>query len=287
MDGFAVAVELRKRIVEKTPSSLVRLGDGEAALLLAQDVSLHELSRCLKVWFGHRKVSFCEVEKMSMLLKGSLHSADIIGIPRVEQGELNICYQMLLDNLEQFIPTAKSLILTDAAIHRYLQYGLLFRYLLRDIPFLGLITSRDIRHRLSNTFGIKNIELHQIRGEATHPGRITLPHYPEGYERIMGNLSVPFKGAVYLVGAGWCGKIYCDLIKQQGGIAIDIGSIFDSWSNTPSRLLHPSHSLGTYKVNTQISKEKALKRYVKLLKFFNNKSPLPTAKTLSELPELW
>jgi hypothetical protein len=42
-------------------------------------------------------------------------------------------------------------------------------------------------------------------------------------------------GDAFLVGAGVLGKIYCDEIKARGGVALDIGSILDSWANIPSR----------------------------------------------------
>jgi len=37
-------------------------------------------------------------------------------------------------------------------------------------------------------------------------------------------------GRVYLVGAGILGKMYCDVIKQRGGVAIDIGAVIDGWA---------------------------------------------------------
>jgi hypothetical protein len=42
-------------------------------------------------------------------------------------------------------------------------------------------------------------------------------------------------GELYLVAAGIVGKIYCDMIKSLGGVAIDIGSVADLWMDVPSR----------------------------------------------------
>ena len=42
-------------------------------------------------------------------------------------------------------------------------------------------------------------------------------------------------GTTFLVGVGVLGKVYCDRIKGKGGVAIDIGSILDSWAMVPSR----------------------------------------------------
>jgi uncharacterized CHY-type Zn-finger protein len=53
-------------------------------------------------------------------------------------------------------------------------------------------------------------------------------HFPIVYERICKILSEQsLKGKLFLIGAGVLGKYYCHLVKQQGGIALDVGSIFD------------------------------------------------------------
>jgi hypothetical protein len=51
----------------------------------------------------------------------------------------------------------------------------------------------------------------------------------------MAEISVPFPGACYLIGAGLLGKIYADRIRQLGGIAIDIGALVDGWVGINSR----------------------------------------------------
>jgi hypothetical protein len=42
-------------------------------------------------------------------------------------------------------------------------------------------------------------------------------------------------GKVFLVGAGGLGKIYCMLIKEHGGLAYDIGALFDGWAGLYTR----------------------------------------------------
>ena len=46
---------------------------------------------------------------------------------------------------------------------------------------------------------------------------------------------VGFPGMLYLVGGGLYGKLYCQLIRSQGGVALDLGSLFDAWLGIPSR----------------------------------------------------
>lgn len=53
-------------------------------------------------------------------------------------------------------------------------------------------------------------------------------HYPGVYGRILETIERCIgPGDLVLVGAGILGKIYCDAISSQGGVAIDIGSVID------------------------------------------------------------
>lgn len=60
-------------------------------------------------------------------------------------------------------------------------------------------------------------------------------HFPTVYDRTLAELSVPRPGAVFLVAGGLLGKIYCDRIKQLGGIAFDIGAVVDAWMGHNTR----------------------------------------------------
>jgi len=59
--------------------------------------------------------------------------------------------------------------------------------------------------------------------------------FPEVYERLRGEIAPPARGAVYLVGAGAFGQVYCDWIRARGSIGIDIGSVFDGWAGVRVR----------------------------------------------------
>jgi GT-D fold-like domain len=55
-------------------------------------------------------------------------------------------------------------------------------------------------------------------------------HYQFHFPRILESLH-DLSGVLVLVGGGIFGKIYCDVAKQAGGVAVDLGSAFD----VPSR----------------------------------------------------
>jgi hypothetical protein len=53
-------------------------------------------------------------------------------------------------------------------------------------------------------------------------------HYPVVFERCLDWISRTVQpGQLWLVGAGILGKIYCQAIRAQGGVAIDVGSVID------------------------------------------------------------
>ncbi len=60
-------------------------------------------------------------------------------------------------------------------------------------------------------------------------------HFPDLYEKLVAGIKVPRPGALFLVGAGFCGKLYADAIKRKGGIAVDVGSLFDLWAGRFTR----------------------------------------------------
>ncbi len=64
-------------------------------------------------------------------------------------------------------------------------------------------------------------------------------HFPARFEQITSQLeNRDITGELFLVGAGIIGKIYCDLIKKRGGMAIDVGSMMDAWMGVRARQYH-------------------------------------------------
>lgn len=60
-------------------------------------------------------------------------------------------------------------------------------------------------------------------------------NFPDRYHQILDELNVCYKGQVFLIGAGICGKVYCDEVFLQGGIGIDIGAVCDCWLGLATR----------------------------------------------------
>lgn len=99
-------------------------------------------------------------------------------------------------------------------------------------------------------------------------------------------MTVPFPGALFLVGAGVFGKIYCHWIKARDGIAIDIGGQFDAWAGI-GRGRHPVRSLDVYRDHPRISRAAAVERYNALLDHFGLDCPRANVANLPALPAAW
>ena len=288
INGFLVYRIIEEHIKNKAPLSLIRLGDGEGAVLgFPNFTSLTNVERIGRIWFGDSRLKKEDFISLSEQIKTAVKSADIIGVPRQRQVEKDPLYGAVHQSLTKFELISETAVLTDAAVHRYLQFALLYRPLLQNRSFVGMISSRDLRAQLTQIFNIESIKLYQIRGEHRFPGTIEIDHYPDQFEWLKNNVSVPYPGAIFLVGAGALGKIYCDIIKQRGGIAIDVGAIFDAWAGVKSRLKHPCHSLQRYEEIPQITVERAILRYNGLIRAFKLDTPLAERQDMAGNMDVW
>jgi hypothetical protein len=218
-----------------TSFSLVRLGDGEGPILCWPDYQWPDsLSESLYTWFGKSDLAESEIDTIATGLRQATRSADVLGISTRYQISKSPRYGMVLQGMEHFHLSSASQILTDSAFHWYLQWSGAYAYLLRGLPLVNVIGCRDIGPQITEAFGIRSVRSYLVRGEHNRDGA-EKPHWPEGFSEIMRGLDDIPTGSVFLVAAGGLGKIYCDRIKAKGGIALDIGSILDSWANVPTR----------------------------------------------------
>ena len=240
----------------------------------------------LRIWLRTTAIDEADVLALATALREAVSHADVIGLPRRKQFEQHRLWAAVERALAHFDLLAPKTLLTHTALHRLLQHALLFRPLLADLPFVGVVSSRDVGGALQELFGIRTVRWHGVRGERDHPGSVATMPYPDGFKALRQTLTVPYRGAVFLVGAGVFGKVYCHWIKARGGIAIDIGAIFDSWAQI-GRGGHPVRSLDVYREMPTISREAAMERYNELLDHFELDVPRATPDNLPPLPEQW
>lgn len=251
------------------PLSLIRLGDGEGLLLSISDQSTETDFRYLAGHLGAKGMDLDYLLPLKNRLIQSIKGADIIGIRddiidvafnpenfslshddfleafrrefRLRQVERNLDYHgsrriaLLHKSLSDMDLSEGTQFCSAWFQYDYHNAGEIFK-VLEQQDRIGLISCRPrLPGLLEELFDI-SVNFHEI------PDRfrdISLqkdaPDYVEQLESVLKQNLVEFPGMLYLVGGGLYGKLYCQLVKSQGGIALDLGSLFDAWLGIPSR----------------------------------------------------
>lgn len=291
-NAFEVFLQVKRAADQGAPYSVIRLGDGEGAFLGYPTITnKRDVDEYLMRWLRTTAVSEADVLHLVNALKAAVKHADVVGLPRSKQLVHRI-YRAVPAAIEAFNLQSESALFTDAALHRLLNHALLYRPLLHNAPFLGLISCRRIADDLQARFNIRASHWYGVRGAMEHPGEVETVHYPNGYRELRDKLEVPFPGALFLVGAGAFGKIYCHWIRQRGGVAIDIGSMCDTWAGVGRVGIgvgRHARSLDVYKEIPSISRGEAVRRYNHWAGRLGLDVPLATTRAsyFAQLPACW
>jgi hypothetical protein len=254
LDVLQVMQAFHDAVQARTPFSYIRLGDGEARFLSYMDPDVETLltwpERSSMVnsvwinWFDQPIEDFSPLlDSLRTQFLDAIDSADILGVLGTDSLiHDNYHFGFLAELQRQLLlrPAMTEKLMAAALGHQEInQRDPWFASLLQDQPFLGFVGCHpDLAARLARRFGIAAWASYVVPGENGRPLPPELKgrgHFPEVFERLMQKFVVPFPGALFLVGAGLLGKIYCARIKQLGGIALDIGSLADAWSGFNTR----------------------------------------------------
>lgn len=243
----------------RRPFSLVRLGDGELAMLgLGAETPRAHGERALRIWLGPGHAPLERFAALAEELRGAVRNADLVGIPRVSRQRAEEYVSYVAPVFANHALHRESLAYTDASVHSCFQHMRAPEEWLRGRDFVGLITCREVAAELAAVFGIGRVLLHRVPADfLTAQQAAQPPHYPDVYEKLWREIDPPYRGALYLVGAGAFGKVYCDWIKARGGVALDIGSLFDGWAGVHVRermeTRKEQYSLERYRVRLERS----------------------------------
>lgn len=249
--------ELISRIKSKKPFSLIRLGDGEGDLLFwlkHKDNYPHLAAlstlKILTIMFGKKAPTPHQWDNFVHYLDLAINESDIIGIPNYQQTSLALEKLKSNDSLSfdfrgntgivavrDYLSTKNDQFYQDKIICNWHVHHSLLAFMSTIIVYADKVSAiscyPNILEVLQENFNITKGQLISIPPQASNiknsPDEF---HYPERFTDINDYLkktdSVE-EGELFLVAAGLLGKYYCGLIKQQGGMAIDIGSIMDVW----------------------------------------------------------
>jgi len=223
-------------LIERRSLSVVRYGDGEAILLNGwRDEKL--LEYIFKRQIG-RVPSADQIIQVRENLKKALVSADIIGITIDERKKSSDFWgkglEIMIEAIGEDIVNKR---FCNIDVHmEFLEKGLL-SYILQNREKLVYVSCRDLTEKFKQNFKIKEV-VHlsvppEIKFNTDYAG---VNHYPERFNEIMREIkNMDLKGVLCLVGAGFVGKSYCSELAKQGGVAIDLGSVFDLWAGRKTR----------------------------------------------------
>lgn len=261
--SYLAPAQVEQRIIAAaetgSPFSLIRLGDGEGAWLAlspedeARFSDLYERNRrsFLNSWFASERAyesrSFVALRNR---LAAAVGRADVIGIPyglRVAS-EYRIpsvrgvpsCVNILRSLIARLEAKTGNYCAQD--IHLDLHLGGFFQRLFA-MPFtLGIVSCYPtLGYRMASALGARvsrSIIVPEEKGASQLAGVSGMceAHYPVVFWRNLERLRQHArKVRIWLIAAGYLGKVYCDEIRQAGGVAIDIGSIVDGWSGKVTR----------------------------------------------------
>lgn len=219
------------------PVSIIRAGDGEQIVLNSgNDISSYRtcIDNVMKRQMGYEP-TMGEVDAIRTNLIKSYQGADIVGIPAQKNlADLNKHWRSVEETVKPYCTTNK-FTSTDVA-YDMLYNGMLDKWLMnkKRIVYIGC---RDIDQGIKDRYGSLIVSSFIIAPESKFTsGYEGKKHYPEQFNEMEWWLNAaPCDGNPCLVGAGVIGKIYCNWMRDRGGIAFDIGAVMDLWAGFSTR----------------------------------------------------
>ncbi|HEX3431042.1 MAG TPA: hypothetical protein VHT03_09155 [Rhizomicrobium sp.] len=247
---------VRKRLRDGRAFSFVRLGDGEAACLpyepLLSSFAIPDARDRERIWWG-RPLEGQLRSQIYPRLARAMFDADCIGIPAVSRFVRELRLQR--DDTLQTTLTGRGLravlncaenweklrspgmpppVFTSCHVHQDLELWNCYGELFDGVAEIVLVSCHEeLGEWIHDRFGLK------IAGQILlPPDRVTGPFVssktgdlalPAMLDEAIGELADLPRNRLVLVGAGLLGKLLVGEARARGGIALDLGSIFDHW----------------------------------------------------------
>jgi hypothetical protein len=250
--GALVAALVEDRVACGRPASFTRLGDGEGSLLAIAlgrwpRLTASGRARVLHHQFGGGGLPAEASAALLAHFHDALRSADLLGIPN--RGTLRWVTGLDPPNMYSAFGFASVFeyldrhaadlglpgkIVASASFHTDLlpYYGALVEG--RDV---GLVSCRSVlAGALQGRWGATSVTLVEIPDSARTGSAPSTRHFPDRFTEVVEELKVAVRpGMLFLIAAGALAKIYCAVVKEHGGVALDIGSVADTWAGVRSR----------------------------------------------------
>ena len=244
---------IRQKLADRTPYSLIRLGDGESYAwtgeISAERVRFREMA-----WWGTTLPSELR-HRIASEMFDAIREADVLGVPSIfriardimgsrkslyeepsrrelvtvlhgafelpgeerrftEERIHQLCFD--LEGIEQLIPAARRVVVVSSIKEELIQGAL--RERLADQPLITIPIPTHAR-----TAG----------GELFESSDQPLPFV---YDQVLDQIRTQVSpGSLVLVAGGSIGKIFCGEARHAGGVALDVGAMADYWLGAKTR----------------------------------------------------
>ncbi|MGQ9371117.1 glycosyltransferase [Azospirillum sp. ST 5-10] len=265
-DAEAVTGRILDAHRHRRPFSLIRLGDGEGNFLPyppgQEEHADADRAATQFIWWGGALLEGDAAAAMSAALGTAVRNADVVGVPDLARlcyglplptppflfhswhdyrGLLVVLHHLAQQGQDALFRPAQTV--ASCHVHADLAAWGQYERLFAEIRRVSLITCHPgLAAALSERFGVAVDQDVRIPHEAKYAAQFGYPeagpHYPDAFRTLERTLAVREPGEVFLVAAGFLGKLYCDWIKARGGIALDVGSVADQWLGFNTRSLH-------------------------------------------------
>ena len=228
--------DLQEKLAQREPASFLRFNDGEGKISgCPQYYPATMLCGELRTHFGNNALTDINLYKLRSAMNAAMQNADWVGVPPDNWPPLFTQARTVLEKLV-FDDTGPLPKFTHVSFPQLMLDRGFFDAIMKGRDFVGFVGCRDLRRYFKDHYGVTRSVFINVpeQGSASYSGHLP-PHYPQYAETVVSGIKVPYRGALFLVGAGFCGKLYADAIKRKGGIAIDVGSLFDLWAGRFTR----------------------------------------------------
>jgi hypothetical protein len=264
-----LAQRLVRSLHDRRPLSLVRIGDGEGSALGLTGADVHpahaaSFSAQFQMQNG-TPLNPAEASPFCRALRDALDAADVVGFRSVDRtimssertvienhlsaGHVNQAVGMLCarEYLVQGLHGGqfRDKTVTSAWVHLSLIRHL--DDLLDAASSVSIVTGRPtLRGQFEQRVGGRLRSFVAVPVEGHRPSAESGSHY-EMYPAVVEMLSRDLTGTLLLVGAGLFGKIYCDVGRTHGAVAVDFGSSFDLLAGHATRPVHRRFQAGGFR----------------------------------------
>lgn len=234
---------LKMAVARAEPFSLVRLDHALARFVCYMSLRTHLALRPAELlavvdsvwpdWFGEsvEAAGTSRVAAIGRQVESAMKAADVLGLPTADVLRADRTNFGFLAEMQRVALNRPGQAFTGfeyaAALHDSVPF---LRPMMSGLPFLGLVSPYpELARRLGHFCGIKDTQAITVpgAGRPAAPGKSKV----EQLEQVLESITVPFRGALFLVGVpGPYGLLFCDRIRALGGIALDIGLVAGAWA---------------------------------------------------------